>query len=127
MSYCAGSRHRRACDSHPPTMVGFPSYDRDVATQISHSPIADGPRHHAFRGGPVFGLHGHATARPGAAARRHHRPQSDVDAFRIPLTPPAIRPVVEILPVQLVSLALAALAGLEPGKFRLLTKVTTIE
>ena len=54
-------------------------------------------------------------------------PQSDVDAFRIPLTPPAIRPVVEILPVQLVSLVLAALAGLEPGKFRLLTKVTTIE
>lgn len=54
-------------------------------------------------------------------------PQSDVDAFRIPLTPPAIRPVVEILPVQLVSLALAALAGLDPGKFRLLTKVTTIE
>jgi glucosamine--fructose-6-phosphate aminotransferase (isomerizing) len=54
-------------------------------------------------------------------------PQSDVDALRIPLTPPAVRPVVEILPLQLVSLALAALAGREPGKFRLLTKVTTIE
>jgi glucosamine--fructose-6-phosphate aminotransferase (isomerizing) len=54
-------------------------------------------------------------------------PQSDVDALRIPLTPPAVRPVVEILPLQLVSLALAALAGREPGKFRLLTKVTTTE
>jgi glutamine---fructose-6-phosphate transaminase (isomerizing) len=54
-------------------------------------------------------------------------PQSDVDAFRIPLIAPAIRPVVEALPVQLVSLALAALAGHEPGKFSLLTKVTTIE
>jgi len=54
-------------------------------------------------------------------------PHSDVDAFRIPLTAPAIRPVVEILPVQLVSLALAALAGREPGRFRLLTKVTTVE
>ncbi|HUE20924.1 MAG TPA: SIS domain-containing protein [Bryobacteraceae bacterium] len=54
-------------------------------------------------------------------------PQSDVDAFRIPLTPPAIRPVLEILPVQLVTLALAALAGHQPGKFSLLTKVTTIE
>jgi glucosamine--fructose-6-phosphate aminotransferase (isomerizing) len=54
-------------------------------------------------------------------------PHSDVEAFRIPLTPPAIRPVVEMLPVQMISLALAALAGLQPGKFRLLTKVTTIE
>ena len=54
-------------------------------------------------------------------------PQSDMDALRIPLTPPAIRPVVEILPVQLMSLGLAALAGLQPGKFRLLTKVTTVE
>ncbi|MGA2737533.1 MAG: SIS domain-containing protein [Bryobacteraceae bacterium] len=54
-------------------------------------------------------------------------PQSDVDAFRIPPTPAAIRPIVEILPLQLASLALAALAGHEPGKFRLLTKVTTIE
>jgi len=54
-------------------------------------------------------------------------PQSDVDAFRIPLTAPAVRPVIEMLPVQLTSLALAALAGHQPGKFRLLTKVTTIE
>ena len=54
-------------------------------------------------------------------------PQSDVDVFRIPLTAPAIRPVLEKLPVQMISLALAALAGREPGIFRLLTKVTTIE
>jgi glutamine---fructose-6-phosphate transaminase (isomerizing) len=54
-------------------------------------------------------------------------PESDVDAFRIQETPAAIRPVLEILPLQLVSLALAALAGLEPGNFKLLTKVTTIE
>ncbi|HXM40390.1 MAG TPA: SIS domain-containing protein [Bryobacteraceae bacterium] len=54
-------------------------------------------------------------------------PHSDTDCCRIPPTPSAIRPIVEILPVQLASLALAALAGREPGKFRLLTKVTTIE
>jgi glucosamine--fructose-6-phosphate aminotransferase (isomerizing) len=54
-------------------------------------------------------------------------PQSDVDAFRIPLTAGAIRPVIEMLPVQMISLALAALAGREPGRFSLLTKVTTIE
>lgn len=54
-------------------------------------------------------------------------PRSAVDAFRIPDVAPGIRPVLEILPVQLVSLALAALAGREPGNFKLLTKVTTIE
>jgi glucosamine--fructose-6-phosphate aminotransferase (isomerizing) len=54
-------------------------------------------------------------------------PDSDLDAFRIPAVPAAIRPVLEILPVQLVSLALAAMAGIEPGNFKLLTKVTTIE
>lgn len=54
-------------------------------------------------------------------------PESDVEAFRIPPAGPAIRPVTEILPVQLVSLALAALAGHPPGKFSLLTKVTTVE
>jgi glucosamine--fructose-6-phosphate aminotransferase (isomerizing) len=53
--------------------------------------------------------------------------QSDADAFRIPAAADAVRPALEILPVQLASLALAGLAGLEPGKFRLLTKVTTIE
>jgi len=54
-------------------------------------------------------------------------PECERDAFRIPDVGPAIRPVLEMLPVQLVSLALAALAGREPGNFKLLTKVTTIE
>ncbi|MGA2593066.1 MAG: SIS domain-containing protein, partial [Bryobacteraceae bacterium] len=54
-------------------------------------------------------------------------PQSGVDAFRIPVAAPPIRPVLEMLPVQLMSLALAALAGIEPGKFERLTKVTMIE
>jgi len=54
-------------------------------------------------------------------------PLSDVDALRIPRVPAAILPIVEILPLQLVSLAMAALAGHQPGKFRLLTKVTTVE
>jgi glucosamine--fructose-6-phosphate aminotransferase (isomerizing) len=54
-------------------------------------------------------------------------PQADIDALRIPRVPAAILPIVEILPLQLVSLAMAALAGHQPGKFRLLTKVTTVE
>jgi glucosamine--fructose-6-phosphate aminotransferase (isomerizing) len=54
-------------------------------------------------------------------------PNSDVDALRIAQVDGAIRPVLEMLPVQMVSLALGALAGREPGKFELLTKVTTVE
>ena len=54
-------------------------------------------------------------------------PESDVEALRIPAVERAIRPVMEMLPVQMTSLALAALGGHEPGKFRLLTKVTLAE
>jgi len=54
-------------------------------------------------------------------------PDAEVDPFRIAAVPAAVRPVLEILPVQLVSLALSALNGHQPGNFRLLTKVTTIE
>jgi len=39
----------------------------------------------------------------------------------------SIRGILEILPIQMISLALAALAGREPGKFELATKVTTTE
>jgi glucosamine--fructose-6-phosphate aminotransferase (isomerizing) len=44
--------------------------------------------------------------------------------------PPAARsihPIIEILPVQMVTLALAAQAGREPGRFELASKVTTRE
>lgn len=49
------------------------------------------------------------------------------EAFRIPRVDERIRPVVEILPVQMMSLALAALTGHEAGTFVLATKVTTTE
>lgn len=39
----------------------------------------------------------------------------------------SIRPILEILPIQMITLALAALAGREPGKFELATKITTTE
>ena len=48
-------------------------------------------------------------------------------AFRIPQVPDLIRPVVEILPVQMMSLALAARSGREAGRFELATKVTAVE
>ena len=40
---------------------------------------------------------------------------------------PALLPILEILPVQMITLALAALAGREPGRFEFATKVTTTE
>ena len=46
--------------------------------------------------------------------------------FRLPAVPACVRPVVEMLPVQMVSLALGALAGREPGRFERGSKVTTI-
>jgi glucosamine--fructose-6-phosphate aminotransferase (isomerizing) len=47
--------------------------------------------------------------------------------FRLPRLSAAVRPVVEILPVQMISLALGLLSGREPGRFDHATKVTTVE
>lgn len=47
--------------------------------------------------------------------------------LRLPNHGESIRAIVEVLPVQMVTLALAALAGREPGKFDLASKVTTTE
>jgi glucosamine--fructose-6-phosphate aminotransferase (isomerizing) len=52
---------------------------------------------------------------------------SGPEPFRLPEVPSPVRPIVEMLPVQMMSLALAALAGREPGKFERITKVTTLE
>ncbi len=46
--------------------------------------------------------------------------------FRLPAAPGRWRPLLEMLPVQMLSLALAALAGREPGRFERATKVTTV-
>lgn len=46
---------------------------------------------------------------------------------RLPDVPEAARPIVEILPVQMMTLALAALARREPGKFDRASKITSVE
>ena len=46
---------------------------------------------------------------------------------RLPAAPPGIQAILEILPVQMITLALAAQAGREPGRFELATKITTKE
>ena len=48
-------------------------------------------------------------------------------AYRLPSPWSLATPILEILPVQMLSLALAARGNHQPGKFRLITKVTTVE
>ncbi len=47
--------------------------------------------------------------------------------FSLPPCPSALRPILEILPVQMITLALAALQGIEPGQFSKASKVTKVE
>ncbi len=47
--------------------------------------------------------------------------------FRLPRVPAAVRPVVEILPVEIITLALGAMAGREAGRFERASKVTETE
>ncbi len=48
-------------------------------------------------------------------------------AFRLPAVPELALPLVELLPVEMITLALAALAGREAGRFERATKVTSSE
>jgi glucosamine--fructose-6-phosphate aminotransferase (isomerizing) len=48
-------------------------------------------------------------------------------ALRLPAVPELARPVVELLPVEMITLAVAALDGREAGRFERVTKVTGTE
>ena len=48
-------------------------------------------------------------------------------AFRLPPVPRGILPLIEILPVEMITLSLAALTGREAGRFEIGSKVTTAE
>jgi glutamine---fructose-6-phosphate transaminase (isomerizing) len=50
-----------------------------------------------------------------------------LDCFRLPNHGSSVQAILEILPIQMITLALAALAGREAGKFDLATKVTATE
>jgi glucosamine--fructose-6-phosphate aminotransferase (isomerizing) len=47
--------------------------------------------------------------------------------FALPAAHDAMKPILELLPAQMMSLALGYLQGREPGKFERITKVTTVE
>jgi glucosamine--fructose-6-phosphate aminotransferase (isomerizing) len=49
-----------------------------------------------------------------------------LNVFRLPEIPAGVQPIVEILPVQMLSLALAARDGFEAGRFERASKITSI-
>lgn len=52
---------------------------------------------------------------------------AETSAFKLPSVGDSLLPLIEVLPLQLTSIALAALAGVEPGRFQKGSKVTTVE
>lgn len=54
-------------------------------------------------------------------------PEATLAAFRLPDVDPVLQPILEILPVQMMTLALAALAGREAGHFERTSKITDTE
>jgi len=52
---------------------------------------------------------------------------SSLKCFQLPDHGTSVRAILEIVPIQMITLALAALTNREPGKFELATKVTTTE
>jgi len=53
--------------------------------------------------------------------------ETEFPAFRLPAVRKELRPIIEMIPLQMVSLALAAIAGREAGKFERIGKVTSSE
>ena len=117
-----------------------------ITTEATHLP-SEGMGSAAFRHGPmemlddrvfVLAFAGEKRTRAlneslvndvrAAGARAHLAAEdAELSALRLPSVHDLARPVVELLPVEIVTLALAALAGREAGTFRLAGKVTTIE
>jgi glucosamine--fructose-6-phosphate aminotransferase (isomerizing) len=48
-----------------------------------------------------------------------------LEVFRLPAVSKDVRPIVEMIPLQMISLAVAALAEREAGKFDRISKVTS--
>jgi glucosamine--fructose-6-phosphate aminotransferase (isomerizing) len=51
----------------------------------------------------------------------------DLPTLRLPLVDESVRPLVEILPLQLLTIVMARRNGFVPGKFRHIAKITTQE
>lgn len=56
-----------------------------------------------------------------------YKPDPDLPTFLLPDVPEDFRPVVEILPMQLITMIMAEKQGFEPGIFHIVGKITTVE
>jgi glutamine---fructose-6-phosphate transaminase (isomerizing) len=72
-------------------------------------------------------LHSDVIAAGGRTALVGSGASGQPAVFALPPCPDPALPIVEILPVQMMTLALAELFNLQPGSFSLATKVTTVE
>ncbi len=117
-----------------------------ITKESDHFP-AEGMSSAAFRHGPLEIVTGEAFvlifSGSDRTAELNRRLQRDIrkrhgkaelvesddarSAFCLPRGPAGIRPILEILPVEMITLALAALARREAGRFESATKVTTTE
>ena len=117
-----------------------------ITKESTHRP-SEGLGSAAFRHGPMEMLGDHvfvmvfageektrslneslvADARAAGARAFLVAEDADRPALRLPTVPTLARPVVEILPVEMLTLAIPALDGREAGKFRVGGKVTTTE
>jgi glucosamine--fructose-6-phosphate aminotransferase (isomerizing) len=117
-----------------------------ILKESTHTP-AEGMSAAAFRHGPfeLLGPHVFVVVLEGdeAAAKLNRRLAGDIiaaggksvvvsedaadEVFRLPRVPALVRPVMEMLPVQMMSLALAAINGHEAGRFSHSAKITTVE
>jgi glucosamine--fructose-6-phosphate aminotransferase (isomerizing) len=117
-----------------------------ITKESTHRP-AEGMSSAAFRHGPmemldgdVFllafagalrtrGLNEALVADVRAAGARAYLAAEDAaePTLRLPAVPDVARPVVELLPVEMITLAIAALDGREAGRFDRATKVTATE
>jgi glucosamine--fructose-6-phosphate aminotransferase (isomerizing) len=52
---------------------------------------------------------------------------AELSSLRISAVPEGVLPILEILPLQMITLALAAQTGSEAGRFALASKITTTE
>ena len=56
-----------------------------------------------------------------------NKPDPDLTSFILPEVPGIFAPLVEIVPMQLMTLIMADKAGVEPGIFKIVGKITTVE
>ena len=76
--------------------------------------------------GPLHRRLAEDITRGGGKAALLSEQNSQLAAFRLPVVAESMRPLVEILPIQMLSLALAARDGFEAGRFQRASKITNI-